>query len=241
MGRQDEVLGVVLGLDLAQSLAGVGREEVAPGRRNARRSWGSCAPPPTVRAPPAAWRRAAPPRWPGRCPAPRCRSPWRSSASSDAIAPWSEAASASPAPRCRSSTETSGDLEPLPAVRTKASMAAGGRSARSQPSMKAGTGPTGSMCRSPSAVGGSIAKVSISGSWSRSGRSSSRPSASVARQAASTRTNERPRSRSGISESVGHVQEAADRGDGVGAAAAHARHAGRTSAARSWGQNSAPA
>ncbi len=30
--------------------------------------------------------------------------------------------------------------------------------------MKAGTGPTGSMCRSPNPVGGSIAKVSISGS-----------------------------------------------------------------------------
>ena len=54
------------------------------------------------------------------------------------------------------------------------------------------------MCRAASPVGAIVANVSISGSSSRSGASCAEPLVSSPSQAASTTTNERPRSGSGI-------------------------------------------
>ena len=97
------------------------------------------------------------------------------------------------------------------------------------------------MCRWPSAEGGTIENVSSSGRRSRRGRSSSAPSASVPRWAASTIAYERPRTISGTSWRSGNCINRATEVISAGAVAVHSRHACMTSDARSKAKKSAPA
>ena len=62
-----------------------------------------------------------------------------------------------------------------------------------------GSGSSGSMARSPSTTGGTVANVSRSGPSSRSGRRSARPRPRSPRNAAITIANERPRANAGTS------------------------------------------
>ena len=86
------------------------------------------------------------------------------------------------APPSRRTSRESNELpESGPTVSTMLSTAAGARSSSNWPLMAKGTGSAGSMCRCPSAAGGTAAKVSISGARSRRGRRSSRPASSLPR------------------------------------------------------------
>ena len=79
------------------------------------------------------------------------------------------------------------------------SIASAGSSSSRKPSPAPGTGCSGSMCSLLSAPIGITPVVSISGSRSRSGCSSAAPSPASPRWIASTTTNLRPRSGSGMS------------------------------------------
>ena len=92
------------------------------------------------------------------------------------------------------------------------------------------------MCRWPSADGGTIENVSSSARSSRSGSSSAAPSASRPRWAASTTTNERPRTISATSWPVPKRMIRATDVISGGAVAVHSSQACSTSAARLGGE-----
>ena len=86
-----------------------------------------------------------------------------------------------------------------------------------------------------------MANVSSCGPSSRSGRSSSAPSASLPMYAASTITKERPRTCSGISGMGGNCMRRPAEVISSGVSAAHSLQAFSTSAARSKGKKRMPA
>ena len=131
--------------------------------------------------------------------------------------------------------------EPGTAIRAISSIAAAGRSSTSAWALRKGSGSRGSIARSPSAAGGCIANVSISGPSARSGASSSRPASSVPRNAALTIANERPRTGSGTSGSGGKWMMFAHEVISSGRPSSSAVHVRRTSVVRSKPKNSAPA
>ena len=83
----------------------------------------------------------------------------------------------------RSSTIASGDPTLAPRRPTRSSTPALGRSLSSAVALTNGSGSGGSIAMSPSAAGGTMAKVSIAGPRSRTGRSRARPSPSLPRKA----------------------------------------------------------
>ncbi len=164
------------------------------------------------------------------------------SPSKRASAPWPSGVRLRAPPRWRSSLISSGLPEPGPAAATQASIAASGSSASMRPPPPIpGVGPSGSMWTRDSATGGIIAKVSISGSRSRSGASSAAPAASSPMKAPSITARARPRRNSGMSGSDGICIRRALVVASSGAVRVHAAQALRTSALRSHGQNSMPA
>ena len=92
-----------------------------------------------------------------------------------------------------------------------------------------------------SSLAGIIAIVSISGPRSRNGWSEGGAIAADPRMAASTSTNDRPRTCSGRNGTSGSWSIRPSDSHASGTVSIHARQACRISAARSIGQNSAPA
>ena len=123
---------------------------------------------------------------------------------------------ASAPPRCRSSMLSSGVSASGPVRATRVSIASAGASASSMPSPSTGSGCSGSMLSCWSAGAGIVAKVSISGPSSRSGRSSSAPAGRVA-EVGGLHQHEGPAAHElGELGEGRHPQDAADRGDLVG-------------------------
>ena len=92
-----------------------------------------------------------------------------------------------------------------------------------------------------SSLVGIIATVSISGPRARSGSVSAAPSLSLPMKAASTRTNERPRTCSGRKSTSGSCSIRPIEWHYTGTVSIHSRQAPRISRARSIGQNRQPA
>ena len=104
-----------------------------------------------------------------------------------------------------------------------------------------GSGSGGSIAKSPSAAGGTTAKVSTAGPNSRTGASRPRPPLSLPRNAPKMMVNEPPRTGSGTSGVSGNCRSFTQVIISSGSVGRSSVHASRTSPARSNGKNIAPA
>ena len=131
--------------------------------------------------------------------------------------------------------------EPGPTFAISSSIVSAGSASSSWCVRWNGSGSSGSMARSLSTTGGTIANVSRSGPRSRSGHRRSRPSASLPRKAAITTANERPRANAGTSGIGGKWITDAHDMSSSGSEGSSALQVCSTSDARSNGKNIAPA